>query len=237
MQDSGDRSIYRNSIMKHIHLLATLIALNLCDLVSPSPRACSADEPVSFAKEVLPILSAKCFACHGPDEAHREADLRLDQEQDAKADRGEATAIVPGQSDQSAIIQRITSDDPDLVMPPPSANHAVSPEQLETLRRWIDQGATWQLHWSFQPITQPGGNIDYWIKQGVRPRLEQRQHPADSQETIETESTVAAEPFAPKAAPQSLLRRLSLDLIGLPPTPKMPTRSPQTQQLKLMKRV
>jgi hypothetical protein len=161
---------------------------------------CQAVEPVQFARDVLPILSANCFACHGPDEHERQADLRLDLESDAKAERADGPAIKPGEIDESSIIARMTSDDPDLVMPPPKANRQLKPEQIEVVRRWIGEGAKWQNHWAFEPIIRPAGTIDDAIR-----------------------SELAKKPLAMKqaAAPESLVRRLSLDLIGLPPTPEL----------------
>src|SRR5262245_2187864 len=93
----------------------------------------SAVEPVRFGRDVLPILSANCFACHGPDEKNRKARLRLDVEAEAKAARRSGAPIAPGQPDKSLIIARLTSTDPDVVMPPPSAHRQVKPEQIETL--------------------------------------------------------------------------------------------------------
>ncbi len=158
-----------------------------------------ANEPVQFARDVSPILSANCFACHGPDEHERQADLRLDVEADAKKKHGGTAAIVPGSIDASEIITRMTSTDPDQVMPPPSSKRTVKPEQLETLRRWIADGAKWQRHWSFEPIVKPAGSLDDQVtaelaKNGLR--LQQA------------------------AAKEVLARRLSLDLIGLPSTPE-----------------
>ena len=159
-----------------------------------------ADEPIEFARDVLPILSANCFACHGPDEHERQADLRLDLEADAKAHRDGGTAIVPGKVDASAIVERMTSDDPDLVMPPPKANRQLEPAQIETIRRWIAEGANWQRHWAFEPIVRPQGTIDDAVKAQLR------KHGLS---------------LKPQASPETLVRRLSLDLLGLPPTPEM----------------
>src|SRR5262245_5324346 len=115
----------------------------------------SAAEPVRFGRDVLPILSANCFACHGPDEKNRKAKLRLDVEAEAKASRRSGSPIAPGQPDKSLIIARLTSRDPDVVMPPPSAHKEIKPEQIETLRRWIAEGAKWGRHWSFEPPQRP----------------------------------------------------------------------------------
>ncbi|RPI80083.1 MAG: DUF1549 domain-containing protein, partial [Planctomycetaceae bacterium] len=158
-----------------------------------------AAEPVEFARDVLPVLSANCFACHGPDEHERQAGLRLDIEGQAKKQRDSGAAIEPGRPELSQIISRLTTTDPDLVMPPPSSNKTVKPEQIEKIRRWIDQGANWQRHWSFEPVTKPAGSLDDQVRAGL-----------------------AAKGLAlqPAAMPQTLARRLALDLTGLPPTPE-----------------
>jgi hypothetical protein len=157
-------------------------------------------EPVQFARDILPILSANCFACHGPDEHERQADLRLDLESEAKADRAEGPAIKPGKFDESSIIARMTSDDPDLVMPPPKANRQLKPEQIELVRRWIAEGAAWQNHWAFEPIVRPAGTID---------------------DAVNLELAKRGLAIKQAAAPESLVRRLSLDLVGLPPSLEM----------------
>ncbi len=157
----------------------------------------AADEPVSFSRDVLPILSANCFACHGPDEHERQADLRLDLEADAKKPRDDGPAVVPGSPDKSSLIARLLSTDPDTIMPPPKANKTLTPVQIETVRKWVAQGAKWERHWSFEPVTKPGGSIDELVKAALV-----RKHLA----------------LQPSAAPETLVRRLSLDLIGLPPT-------------------
>src|SRR5262245_52650820 len=100
-------------------------------LVLLVPVALFAQEPVRFGRDVLPILSTNCFACHGPDEKNRQAGLRLDIEEAAKTKRRSGFPIVPGQPDKSLIIARLTSTDPDLVMPPPSAHRKVMTEQIE----------------------------------------------------------------------------------------------------------
>jgi mono/diheme cytochrome c family protein len=165
-----------------------------------SPTAVVAEEPrVAFARDVLPILSKSCFACHGPDEGVREAGLRLDVEAEAKGPRESGAAIVAQDADASQMIARLTSSDPDHVMPPPDFERRVSPEEIELLRRWIAQGATWERHWAFAPIIKPAVTIDDL----VRAKL------ASKGLTMK-----------PPASPQTLARRLSLDLIGLPPTPE-----------------
>lgn len=164
------------------------------------PTAVEAEEPqVAFGRDVLPILSKSCFACHGPDEGVREAGLRLDIEAEAKR-RGESgAAIVAGDPGASEMIARLTSSDPELVMPPPDFERRVSTEEIETLRRWISQGAVWQRHWAFGPIVRPAGTID---------------------DLVRTRLASKGLSMRPPASPQTLARRLSLDLIGLPPTPE-----------------
>ncbi|HEX4948856.1 MAG TPA: c-type cytochrome domain-containing protein, partial [Blastocatellia bacterium] len=142
-------------------------------LVPIALRALPAAEPVRFGRDVLPILAANCFACHGPDEKHRKAGLRLDVEADAKAKRRSGFSIAPGQPEKSLILTRLTSTDPDVVMPPPSAHKQVTPAQIETIRRWIAEGAPWGLHWSFEPVTRPEvtGNKQSPIDALVRAKL------------------------------------------------------------------
>jgi len=158
---------------------------------------------VEFNRDVRPILADKCFACHGPDKNRREADLRFDDEQSAKA-----SAIVPGKPEESELIRRITTADSEERMPPSSLNRALSDREIATLRQWVAQGASWQQHWAWLPLKEsaPPGNdtstdanvIDRFIaaklaKQGLAP--------------------------SPVADPRTLVRRLYFDLIGLPPTP------------------
>lgn len=162
-------------------------------------------EPVRFGRDVLPILSANCFSCHGPDERNRKAGLRLDVEAEAKAKRRSGSPIAPGQPEKSLILARLTTTDPDVVMPPPSAHRHVTPEQIDTLRRWIAEGAPWGRHWSFEPVT--------------RPAISGSQPPID----VLVSGALAKKGLALRtpAAPQTLVRRLWLDLIGLPPTPEI----------------
>jgi Protein of unknown function (DUF1553)/Protein of unknown function (DUF1549)/Planctomycete cytochrome C len=178
-------------------------------LVLLAPIFLSAQEParkpIRFGSDVLPILSTNCFACHGPDEKNRQAGLRLDVEEAAKIKRRSGFPIAPGQPEKSLIIARLTSSDPDLVMPPPSAHRKVTPDQIETLRRWIAEGAKWGKHWAFEPV--------------ARPALASGQRPIDAlvSASLGKEGLKLRNP----AAPHTLVRRLWLDLIGLPPTPEI----------------
>ncbi len=163
-----------------------------------------AGEPVDFNREVRTILSDNCFLCHGPDEEAREAGLRLD-------DRDEAIdfmAIVPGSPEESGLIARITSDDPDLVMPPPSSGKSISSEEAETLTRWIAQDAHYDEHWAFVVPRRPD-----------LPTVKNTQWPRNEIDSFVL-ARLEAESLAPSppAAPETLARRLSLDLVGLPPS-------------------
>lgn len=162
------------------------------------------DEGPSFQREVLPLLSDRCFHCHGPDETHREADLRFDLREEATADRGGYAAIVPGDAEASEAYQRIVSDDEYMVMPPADSHHeALTKEEAETIRRWIDAGAKWGKHWAFDPPKRPEvpGTAAHPIDAFVRRRLE-------------AEGIKPAE----RAESHTLARRLAFDLTGLPPT-------------------
>jgi mono/diheme cytochrome c family protein len=166
--------------------------------------ACSA-EPIHFSRQIRPILSENCIACHGPDDKGRKGKLRLDDEQDAKRDRKGDFVILPGKPEQSELIKRIESDDPDEVMPPPKQHKTIPPAQLALLKEWIRQGAPWGRHWSYEPVARPtvpangeANPVDAFL--------------ADRQK--KEGLTWSAE--APKSV---LIRRIALDVTGLPPTP------------------
>lgn len=167
-----------------------------------------AGEGVSFQRDVRPILSDNCFQCHGPDPESRKAGLRLDTLADAMAAREGGAAIVPGDPGQGSLMARILATDPDDVMPPPSSGKQLNPEQIETLRAWIAQGAEWPEHWAF---TGP-----------VRPSVPEASQPEWTRNAIDhfVLDRLRREGLdpSPEADPLSLLRRLSLDLTGLPPT-------------------
>ncbi len=187
-----------------VFLMTTLL------VALPGQHAASADTaaPLSFNRAIRPILSDKCFRCHGPDEQNRAADLRLDQRSAAIADRGGYAVIVPGDAEQSELVARITSDDPDLRMPPPDSNLQLTPSEIEALRAWIGQGAPYEGHWSFQPLVLP-----------PLPRLadgQQIANPIDAFVAAKLQKHGLA--LADEADPDTLLRRVTLDLTGLPPT-------------------
>lgn len=171
------------------------------------PIAASAEE-LSFNRDIRPILSQNCFACHGFDAKQRQADLRLDVAEDALAARDGAFAIKPGDPAASEVWKRITSSDPDQIMPPPASRKELSAEQKETLRRWIEQGAPYQKHWAFEPpakTSEPQVKNAGWPKNAVDRFLLAR---------LESEGL---QPQA-EADKETLIRRLAFALTGLPPT-------------------
>src|SRR5262245_22531125 len=117
---------------------------------TPSPTA------VDFNRQIRPILSENCFACHGPDEKQRKAKLRLDTKEGAFAKlRGGNFALVPGKPAESELIARITAEDPAERMPPAKSNKHLTPQQVALLKQWVEQGAPWNEHWSFIPPRRP----------------------------------------------------------------------------------
>jgi len=174
-------------------------------------RCLSAGEELDFNRDIRPILSNNCFLCHGPDEAERKGGtegLRLDTRTGALSDLGGYQAIVPGNPTESALLERIVSPDPDLLMPPPSSGKKLSPQEIERLRMWVQQGAPYAEHWSYvAPVRPPVPNVEAsdWCRNPIDrfllKRLEQTgHHPSTA------------------ASPAVLARRVSLDLTGLPPT-------------------
>jgi mono/diheme cytochrome c family protein len=183
-------------------LLLTLTA------TTAAGRIVAAEHAVDFNRDIRPILAANCYACHGPDEAERQADLRLDTKAGALADLGGHAAISPGKPDDSALLQRITSTDPDAVMPPPDTGKKLTAEQIDRIRRWIAAGAEWQDHWAYRPparaslpATGSVAAVENPIDLFVRAKL------------AELNLSPAAE-----ADRVTLVRRLSFDLVGLPPS-------------------
>jgi len=164
---------------------------------------------VDFQRQVRPILSDNCFLCHGPDKGTRMADLRLDVKEGALAVRKNGTPIVPGKPDESLLIKRIFSEDVSFRMPPAMAHKTLTAEQKDTLRKWIEEGAQWKEHWSFippAPRTPPVVKDAQWAKTPIDQFLMAR---------LESEGLTPN----PEADRRTLIRRVTLDLTGLPPTP------------------
>ena len=165
---------------------------------------------LDFNRDVRPILSDRCFACHGPDGEDRQAGLRLDDREAAAAELASgARAIVPGDPAQSEIIARITSTDPDVVMPPPRLNKPITPAEAEILKRWIAEGAEYRGHWAFERVERPAVPD---VKNTAWPRT-----PIDRFILTRLEHEGLAP--NPEADRVTLARRLALDLTGLPPEP------------------
>jgi hypothetical protein len=168
-----------------------------------------AERPVDFDREIRPILSEHCYQCHGPDQKARKADLRLDRKEDAFKVREGYAAIVPGKVDESELIRRISSNDPDERMPPPKFPKRLDASQVGILRRWVAEGAKWAAHWSY---TLPSHVPTPPVKDAGWPR-----NPIDHFVLARLEAEgLRPTPEADRAA---LIRRVSLDLIGLPPSP------------------
>src|SRR5262245_51347576 len=168
-----------------------------------------AAQKVDFARDVLPILSDNCFHCHGPDPKTRQAGLRLDTKEGAFKRNKKRAMIVPGKSGQSEVIRRVSSKDADEDMPPPDSNRKLSQRQIETLRRWVDEGATWGQHWAFVPLP---GKVDVpAVKDAAWPKN-------DIDRFILTRLEKQGLKTSPEATREAWLRRVSLDLTGLPPT-------------------
>ena len=155
---------------------------------------------ISFNRDIRPILSENCFACHGFDPKHREGDLRLDTFEGATQDRDGARGIVPGDLSKSDAWQRIISEDKDELMPPPKSHKPpLTAKQRETLKAWIEQGAKYEAHWAFIPPQKHAGDgIDHFIQKRL------------AEENLKP---------SPEADPATLIRRVFLDLTGLPPSP------------------
>ena len=166
-------------------------------------------EEIDYNVHVQPILSDRCYQCHGPDENTRKAGLRLDMEEDAfkKLESGKR-AFLRGSVSQSESIHRLLSDDPDYQMPPPETELSMSPREIAIIVKWLEQGAEWKPHWSFIPIEKPEvpkvledqltyNEIDYFIQRKI---VEEGLMPNESAEK------------------ERLLRRVTMDLTGLPPS-------------------
>ncbi|MCI0681696.1 MAG: PSD1 and planctomycete cytochrome C domain-containing protein [Gemmataceae bacterium] len=180
-------------------------------VAQPAPRQ-PAPQKVEFNRDIRPILSDNCFTCHGPAKSTRKADLRFDIEESAKEDRGGYHAIVPGKPGDSELIKRVATTEKSKLMPPPSSNKKLTPRQINLLRQWIAEGAQWQQHWAFITPRRPplpplakGGIEGGWptnpIDRFILARLEKE----------------GLAPM-PQASPETLIRRVTLDLTGLPPT-------------------
>jgi hypothetical protein len=190
------------------NILVLVAALSLAGGPCRAEAAGDAGEEIDFSRDIQPILSEHCFHCHGPDPHTREADLRLDQRQTYLSGEGDSI-VVAGDPTHSELFLRISTDEDDLRMPPTDTGKRLSPGEIEAIRRWIAAGASWRQHWAFtrpvavsvpqvkaaDPVRNP---IDAFVLRRLR---EHQLQPS------------------PEADPETLIRRVSLDLTGLPPTP------------------
>ncbi|MGQ0635077.1 MAG: PSD1 and planctomycete cytochrome C domain-containing protein [Planctomycetaceae bacterium] len=175
----------------------------LLSLAAP-PLADGAEE-INFVRQIRPLLSDHCFTCHGPDASNRKGDLRLDVREGVFGKSDDQVIVSPGHSSRSELFRRITASDPTERMPPAESHKPLSAEQIELIRRWIDEGAAWSGHWAFESPVLPKGaagkSLAMIIDELVLARLKQERLS-----------------FSPEADRATLLRRLSLDLTGLPPS-------------------
>jgi hypothetical protein len=211
---SFDRILGDEEEMALVHRRRSIIRVLLCigGMLGWASRA-GAEPKVDFAREIQPILADNCYFCHGPDKGKRKADLRLDMldpKQGPFAARDGYSIIAPGKLDDSVLVMRITSDDPDFHMPPPKANRHLTEKQVGLLKKWVEQGAKWGKHWAMEPPVRPmlsevkdAGWVKNPIDRFILARLEKE----------------GLKP-SPEASKEALIRRVTLDLTGLPPTPE-----------------
>ena len=189
-------------------LLSALLGTVTAASLAAGPKGPSVG--VDFGRDVRPILSDKCFACHGPDEDQRQVNLRLDTKEGAFADRGGYQVIIPGDAAASRLYQRISHEQAIARMPPPSFERQPSEGEVEIIRRWIDEGAEWETHWAFRILQRPASpevKDNSWVRNGIDHFVLAR---------LEREGLRPS----PEADKNTLLRRVSFDLTGLPPTPE-----------------
>ena len=188
-------------------LTATRGTAGLDSGVPSSERA----SEIRYGRDIRPILSDRCFLCHGPDRETRRADLRLDGFDSATRLVDDFAAIIPGNAQASPLMARITSTDPDDMMPPPGSDkHTLSPDQVDLIARWIDSGALYEAHWAFEsPVRAalPETSEDPWCENEIDAFILERMR----RQGISPN---------PEADPATLCRRLFLDLTGLPPSPE-----------------
>ena len=194
--------------LRHLPALALVLCLLVC--FSADTSAQSPPATVRYSEHIQPLLSNNCFSCHGPDEGNRKAGLRLDRREGAIADLGGYAAVVPGKPDESMLLMRIAADDPAERMPPPHAKKPrLTESQVELMRAWIQEGASYDEHWAFQPLdtSEPPEVQDRsWTRNGIDRFILARLQEEGLQPSQEADRA-------------TLIRRVSLDLTGLLPTP------------------
>ena len=185
-----------------------LSAISACAIIVPTLFGghCFAESSpsVNFNRDVLPILSRTCFPCHGPDESARQGNLRLDTKEGAL--RTDKPLVIPGQPGQSRLFQRVISRDPEEQMPPPDAQQKLTESDVEVLRRWVNEGAAWSEHWSYRAVIRPRSPE---VDQSELPHTEIDSFILDRLQQIGLKPSL-------QATGETLLRRVTLDLLGLP---------------------
>ncbi len=189
------------------HRLFPALALTIASCVAGAGE-------VRFNRDIRPILSDKCFKCHGPDANHRKADLRLDTLEGALADLGDYAAVVPGAPGKSELIARITTGDEDDVMPPPDTGKTLSDDEKKLFRDWIAEGGEYEAHWAYIPPKRPS-----------MPTVSARAWPSGAIDRFILARIESANfSPSPQADAATLARRLHFDLTGLPPSPRLAKR-------------
>lgn len=200
----------RSQLQMHVWLSLFIVVLQIV-IVAVARGDEPTGKPVNFVRDVRPILARNCYECHGPDEGHRKGDLRLDTQAGAFARHDDVAAFVPKNAAQSEALRRVSSTDDGEVMPPPKSGKKLTAEQIDILKRWVEQGAQWSSHWAFEKPTRPAlpsvrdgkwGRND--IDRFILAKLEK--------ENLQP---------SPEADRHTLARRVALDLTGLPPDPKL----------------
>lgn len=176
------------------------------------PLGLTVADEIDFARDIRLILSDNCYHCHGPDEETREADLRLDTKAGLFQNSGEVAIVLPNEPQASELIRRVMTDDPDERMPPPDSQRNLTPQQVDLLKRWVASGAAWEGHWSFQPLVRPAVPVVPADRADARDNLNEIDH--------FIRARILREGFtpSPSATKERLIRRVALDLTGLPPT-------------------
>ncbi|MEC9091935.1 MAG: DUF1549 domain-containing protein, partial [Planctomycetota bacterium] len=191
-------------------LIAALGWVLFCSWTTAGTPANAQQSSIEFNRDIRPILSDRCFQCHGPDDQKREGNIRFDLETEAKKNLGGYRAIVPGDSQHSELVTRIFSEDSDERMPPEISGKSLSAAEKELLKQWINQGAEFQKHWSFQkPVAPP------------LPKVQDQSWPVNEIDffVLNKLELNKVQP-SPRADERTLVRRLYIDLIGLLPSPQ-----------------
>src|SRR5439155_8322949 len=189
-----------------VAVAVSCVGIAIAAATTMAARAQEKAPPLSFNRDIRPILSNNCFACHGPDEKQRKTKFHFDTREGAFAKAG---VIVPGHAAGSLLIARITNQDPLRRMPPPESGHTLSSTQIDLVRRWIDEGAKWDAHWAYVPPKRPelpAVSDAQWVRNPIDRFILAR---------LEREKLTPS----PEADRTTLLRRVTYDLTGLPPTP------------------